>query len=44
MRELSNNRGDMSGVARRALEPSHQKVVDELWMEMLVALKALGFA
>ena len=31
-------------LARRALEPSHQKIVDELWMEMLAALKALGFA
>ena len=34
----------MPWLARHALEPFYQQIVDELWAEMLSALKVLGFA
>ena len=33
----------MPWLAKRALEPFYQQIVDELWVEMLSALRVLGF-
>lgn len=41
---LPNDYRNMSWLARRALEPFYQQIVRELWAEMLLALRVLGFA
>ncbi|KAM0802887.1 hypothetical protein BDR22DRAFT_887222 [Usnea florida] len=44
IRALPNDSRAMPQVAQRALEPFYQQVVDDLWNEMLSALRVLGFA
>ena len=42
--ELPNDSRKMPRLAQHALEPFYQKILDDLWHEMLSGLRALGFA
>ena len=41
---LPNDYRGMPWLAKRALEPFYQQIVDELWSEMLSALQVLGLS
>ena len=41
---LPNDNRGVPWLAKRALEPFYQQIVDELWLEMLSALQVLGFS
>ena len=41
---LPNDNRGIPWLARRALEPFYQQIVDDLWSEMLSALQVLGFS
>ena len=44
LKDIPDDRQEVVRVAKHSLEAIYQQVVDELWNEMLLALRALGFA
>ena len=44
IKALPDDYRGMPWLAKRALEPFYQEIVDELWMQMLSALRVLGFS